>query len=877
MDPISKAAERTPVFDHHAHPITHGWASRSLAQYLCERDASDPEVTTSVAYKRATRELARRKLTRGGPVDQKTYAQKAFDEAKIGALLLDDLFMRPSERETSEYHAGLTVHGTCGRIVRLEALIADWVEQNLPTGSCPGVENLKQYIADACAGEQVSGLKSAICYRTGLAVATQWTWEDAQSALQHYWDRCIQARCEGQTDGLPAVGLLSDSRDACLQEKALLDLVLIWASSGNFTTVPVQIHTGFGDRDLSLVNANPALLQPYLEHLNKLKSPQKVVLLHASHPYSSEASYLASVFDSVYLDCSLAIPLLSHRMMEHAIQELMGLCPLDKLMFSTDAHHSPELFLLGTIDGRRVLEKVLKKAVQDGDLSPEEAAQTACDILWNNACRLYGFDRNTKNLLPLYDAKNLCGDLNNSDPMSFNNASRTSNWDTLRMCITDMGGLLRARAFDRDYVERKLVVEGGDNLFEWCKPIGLTKALLVVPYFGDVPCANKYDYGPVGEVDMMPAKDCVARALPDLGNGTLKDTSVMVMADMLEKKTGVPADACPRNFLRKMVRKLKDDHGLTALIGLEHEFILYEKADHPNASEANFVEELNGQFYLPVDLCNYASTDGLNRTYAFWTELKQHLKRNDIIIEQYHVESSPGQFELITPPKDPMSAVDDALYLRECIRALAIKHGMYASFLPQRVKAMGAGNGAHLHLSVWKDGENCFGSSNPEHSRLAEHVVGGLHAGLDHISFFTLGSDESYRRLLPGFWSGAYQIYGEENKEAPLRGCGNNVEVKTSDATSNLFLSVGAMLALSCKGLTDKAPMPANTLEVPPADSPIPRMPQSREEAYKAMLANKPFWEENMGPVLLEIYSVTQTQKVIMEPVPKDQLGFLRY
>ena len=44
------------------------------------------------------------------------------------------------------------------------------------------------------------------------------------------------------------------------------------------TGLPVQVHTGFGDRDVMLARADPALLQPWLAAVEPAGGP--VVLLH---------------------------------------------------------------------------------------------------------------------------------------------------------------------------------------------------------------------------------------------------------------------------------------------------------------------------------------------------------------------------------------------------------------------------------------------------------------------------------------------------------------------------------------------------------------------------------------------------------------------
>lgn len=55
----------------------------------------------------------------------------------------------------------------------------------------------------------------------------------------------------------------------------------------------------FGDKDLDLRLSNPLHLRILLE--DKRFAKCRVVLLHASYPFSKEASYLSSVYPQVLL------------------------------------------------------------------------------------------------------------------------------------------------------------------------------------------------------------------------------------------------------------------------------------------------------------------------------------------------------------------------------------------------------------------------------------------------------------------------------------------------------------------------------------------------------------------------------------------------
>ncbi|MGH3770531.1 MAG: glutamine synthetase, partial [Pseudonocardiaceae bacterium] len=72
----------------------------------------------------------------------------------------------------------------------------------------------------------------------------------------------------------------------------------------------------------------------------------------------------------------------------------------------------------------------------------------------------------------------------------------------------------------------------------------------------------------------------------------------------------------------------------------------------------------------------------------------------------------------------------------------------------------------------------------------------------------------SLARLRPGYFASAYQFWGVENREAPLRyvlgsellGADHaNVELKVSDASANPYLALAVVIAAGLAGLRERA------------------------------------------------------------------------
>jgi predicted TIM-barrel fold metal-dependent hydrolase len=169
---------------------------------------------------------------------------------------------------------------------------------------------------------------------------------------------------------------------ARLDDPVLLRFVL-WC--GVDRGLPVQFHTGLGDRDLRLEAANPALLQPFLAAAEPSGVP--IVLLHC-YPYHRQAGWLAQVFPHVYVDVGLTIAQVGARA-DAVIGEFCELAPFGKLLFSTDGCALPELYLVGAAQFRHSFGRLLGGWVADGAMSPEDGLRVATLVGAGNARRLY--------------------------------------------------------------------------------------------------------------------------------------------------------------------------------------------------------------------------------------------------------------------------------------------------------------------------------------------------------------------------------------------------------------------------------------------------------------------------------------------------------
>jgi hypothetical protein len=373
--PLDLAA--VPILDHHCHALLRPGplAPAVFQQFFTE--SLDPtvrarDVPTTVFFRWALRELAgflgcaptvdavleARAAAAGG------LAGRMLRDANI-AVLLVDLGYQVGEMSTlGELRTRLPcrIHS----ILRLETLAQDLILRHERFDAV--VDAFVASVEGARAAGHV-GLKSIIAYRTGLAVGTP----RRADAARAFGPLRARARREGRIRlaAKPVTDYLL---------RAALDVAARQA-------LPVQLHTGFGDSDVDLLQSNPLLLRPLLEDRRFASVP--FVLLHGAYPYVRELSYLAALYPNVHVDLGLAIPHVASDL-PGVVRQALSLAPTSRVLFSSDASGVPDLYWLAARWGRRALGTVLEELVRDGALGGDEALEVAEDILGRNAARLYG-------------------------------------------------------------------------------------------------------------------------------------------------------------------------------------------------------------------------------------------------------------------------------------------------------------------------------------------------------------------------------------------------------------------------------------------------------------------------------------------------------
>ena len=378
--PLDELIAHVPLVDHHVHgalresPTRGGFESMINEGLPGEPPASMSPFDSQLGFAIRRHCGPLLGVESSAPADAYWQARESFTEPEVNSRLLPAAGVSDwivdtgfgADTVLSVGELARTAGGRGHEIVRLEAL----AEALAPTlsGGEEYADAFRSRLAAALADVSAVGVKSVIAYRSGFDISWRRPSEDEVRLAADRW-----------------LSSLASTRlpPARLEDETLLRFGVY---AGLDAGKPLQLHVGFGDRDLDLRRVNPLYLRDFLFDAEAADVP--VMLLHC-YPYEREAGYLAQSFRSVYLDVGLAVNYLGARSAS-VIANSLELAPFGRLLYSSDAWGPAELHYLGAALWRRGMRRVLGAWVGEGDWTAADAERVVEAIAYRNAQRVYG-------------------------------------------------------------------------------------------------------------------------------------------------------------------------------------------------------------------------------------------------------------------------------------------------------------------------------------------------------------------------------------------------------------------------------------------------------------------------------------------------------
>ncbi|MCR5134305.1 MAG: type I glutamate--ammonia ligase [Clostridiales bacterium] len=335
---------------------------------------------------------------------------------------------------------------------------------------------------------------------------------------------------------------------------------------------------------------------------------------------------------------------------------------------------------------------------------------------------------------------------------------------------------------------------------------------------------SNYGYAPVENSDMVfiPVLDSAVidryMSVPTL--------SMIGDVRVIDLPHNRPFDQYPRNVAIRALEYM-EELGVAdkMLIGPEYEFsifdsVRYKTANHDmgvrieskQAAFSSGLEDNNNGYQLkpkagyhnplPTDIHNDLRSSMCLAMKEFGVEVKYH-----------HPEvGGSGQMEIEVELGEMLKLADDTMSAKYVIKNEAVAHGKTATFMPKPL-AREAGNGMHVHMLLFKNGEPVFYDKDgyAQLSETAHWFMGGLLTHARSLCAITNPSTNSYKRLVPGFEAPVTIGYAMSNRSAVIRipAYAKSPEVKrfelrNPDATCNPYYAYAAILMAGLDGVKNK-------------------------------------------------------------------------
>jgi len=360
--------------------------------------------------------------------------------------------------------------------------------------------------------------------------------------------------------------------------------------------------------------------------------------------------------------------------------------------------------------------------------------------------------------------------------------------------------VIKRKAESKEYV-LKMAKENGIKFIRlWFTDIlGLLKnfAITVEELEGALEEGMGFDGSSIEGFARIDESDMVALPDPDtfqlLPWRSKEQRAVARMFCDILRPGGEPFDGDPRYVLKRNLKRAAD-MGYTYYVGPELEFFYFRD------SQGTETLDQGGYFDLtPRD----AATDMRKDTVLTLEEM-------GIGVEYSHHEVAPSQHEIDMRYTDAMTMADNVMTYRLVVKEVALKYGVYATFMPKPVLGIN-GSGMHTHQSLFAGAKNAFFDPKDTYhlSKVGKCFIAGLLKHAPEITAVTNQWVNSYKRLVPGYEAPVYLSWARRNRSdlirvpeyRPGREKSTRIEFRSPDPACNPYLAFSVMLAAGLKGI----------------------------------------------------------------------------
>jgi len=325
----------------------------------------------------------------------------------------------------------------------------------------------------------------------------------------------------------------------------------------------------------------------------------------------------------------------------------------------------------------------------------------------------------------------------------------------------------------------------------------------------------------------------------------------------------------PRNIATRAEKYLKST-GLadTAFFGPEAEFFIFDGVRYSTDPHHMFfeVDSIEGAWnsgreepggnlgYKPGFKDGYNAVMPTDAHNDMRDEMCRILGEVGITVErQHHEVATAGQSEIDFRFDTLVKTGDNLMWFKYVLKNVAARHGKTVTFMPKPLYGDN-GSGMHTHQSLWKGGKPLFaGEGYAGMSEMALHYIGGILKHARALAAICNPTNNSYKRLVPGYEAPVNLAYSSRNRSASIRipmfsasPKAKRLEFRSPDPSCNPYLAFAAQLMAGLDGIENKIdpgePLDKDIYGLSPEElKDVPKMPGSLEEALDCLKKDHKF------------------------------------
>jgi len=381
---------------------------------------------------------------------------------------------------------------------------------------------------------------------------------------------------------------------------------------------------------------------------------------------------------------------------------------------------------------------------------------------------------------------------------------------------------------------------------------------------------SNYGFAPVEKSDMVFIPDISSAYIDAFAEiPTLAMIGDVFVIDLPENRR---FDQDPRNVAYNAQEYMKQTGIADEMrISPEFEFHVFDHISYsvtPNSSKYHIdVEQAEwntgaGGHNLGYKIANkngYHMAPPMDRLSGFRSRLVMLMEKQGICVKYHHHEvGGPGQIEIEVEFGSMLEMADKTMMTKYLIKNAAISENKTATFMPKPIYAE-AGNGLHVHMHLFKDGQPLFYDKNG-YSQLSETAlsfIGGILIHARALCAFTNPSTNSYKRLVPGYEAPVTIGYATSNRSSVIRipayaktPVEKRFELRSPDGTCNPYYAYSAILMAGLDGIQKRidphkesfGPYDFNLYNLSEQEQRlIKQLPRSLDESLDALEADNEF------------------------------------